>query len=484
MLNAAALEIPSDTQVAEAKTSWPIKLLVIAIIITIPYQQTYLPIPVGSGGGYIVDLFLLLLILVGWGEILWNRRKLRFPFLLPMAIILIGSLLGTLMGLNRTEALSVILRDLYIWLIFFTVVNVVRERKFLDTLIRVWVVVALLECALIMYALVVTSDQKLRRVGFEDSQALHELGAPSEAELSSSYRQAKHQVKRVQLRSYGAFVPGLGIGTFANVDFTGLYLSQSVFVALAMTLKRARWLRYVAAGIIAYGAMLTKTSAPMGAIPAGLAVYLFFTSSQRLRFFLVAAGVLVVSAVVLLYVGTSYVWGMDPFALIEGAESDVVSKTVGGIGSGAEDRAMLLAGGWAEFRERPLGLGAHGMRASGVEKNVHNEYAAYLFERGLMGLGGLLLFRAMQVGQAVVAMQGCDRKYRMILAGLLAAIVVQIVFDLAHEVMRQRDVWMVNGMLFIYADMELQRRRAARQADRARRFPWAYPRSEGASVPI
>jgi len=468
-VNVRALQLQVNGQPDEVVTPRLIKWLVIAIVIVMPYQVVRLPV---LQWGDIVDIVILLLLVVGWGIIWWERRPVRFPLFIPFVLIVVGSLLGTMGGLDRGEALSTLARDIYVWMLFYTVVNLVRGQKFLHTVVRVWVVVAVLQSGLIIWASTATAGRESHRVrGLADKQVLQALEVPSLAEMPSEYKQAMNVVKRKQISSYGPFTPGgASPGTFANHDFAASYLGQSFFLALVMPLERRRWLRLVAAGLIFYAAFSTGVSA-VAVVPVALGLYILLISSPRMRLFLVVAAALAISLALLFLQVTPYLVESDLFETLELSKS----RAIADLEAGLKDRGQLLGESWREFRERPLGLGPHGLRASDVEKNVHNEYMAYLVERGFLGLTGLLLMYLMFAATALTSMWRGDRAHRVLMAGLIAAFTVQVLFDLAHEILRQRYVWMLLILMFIYADLERHRSQAQRQATMARQWPWAYP---------
>lgn len=460
-----------------------IKLLLIGIVVTMPYQR--LIVFPALRQGYIVDLFILALIAVGSLVILSRRRPLRAPILLAHGLILAGSLLGTVTGLDRGESLATLANDMYVWVLFYVAINVIEDRQFLHTLIKVWVVVLVVESLVILYAVGFTADQrptsgggqpvdeKLQQVGSQS-----ESGGPALDELPAEFTQAKHVLKRLERNTQlegSFFVPGTGLGTFANGDFTGNYLAAGIFVVLALPVKgRYRWLQGIALALVTLATLLTGVSSQLPVIPVALAIYLFVLSPFRSRLIYVVGLAAMIILVLFAYLATPYIAGVDFFELFGEAESQTLTGGVAGISGGVEDRLSLVTDGWREFRDHPLGLGPHGMRASGVEKNVHNEYVSYLYERGVVGFLGLMAMIATIIVIGARSMANATPAHRAVMAGLLVAYVQVVINDLAHELSRQRDVWMLIVLVVSYAGVELRQRAAQRQANLEQNYPWAY----------
>ena len=58
------------------------------------------------------------------------------------------------------------------------------------------------------------------------------------------------------------------------------------------------------------------------------------------------------------------------------------------------------------------------------------------------------------------------------MAGLLAAYCQFVINDLAHELLRQRDMWMLAVLVVSYASLELRRVWLERRAQKLSQYPW------------
>lgn len=486
-----ALNQRNPTTTEYTKAPKLIEWLLIAIVISMPYQRTIVFPSLRQG--YVVDLFILAFIALGWLVIYWRRQPLRLPTLGAHLIILLGSILGIINGLNRPEAMATLVNDIYVWVLFYTAINLIYNRTFVHKLIKVWVIVAVLESLIIIYAVTFTADQKpgsstgsagiaqeLQQVG-----ASTEGGGPSLDEIPSEFKQAKHILKRLGRNAElegKFFVPGTGLGTFANGDFTANYLASSIFIALAAPWKRRKWLwKGSSVALITLACFFTGVSSQLPVIPAIGVIYILLVATPRVRLFTIVASGAVVTWALLALVATPYVTGTDFFHWISQSSSESIAAGIGGISSGLDDRLALVSEGWAEYREHPLGLGPHGMRSSGVEKNVHNEYLAYLYERSIIGLVGLMLLHLTIIAMALWSIRTGDHTHKLVMAGLLAAYCQFVVNDLAHELLRQRDMWMLAVLVVSYASLELRRVWLERRAKQLNQYPWAF--AEPVSLP-
>ncbi|MCO5197447.1 MAG: O-antigen ligase family protein [Anaerolineae bacterium] len=481
-MRALSLRNPKQTEYTKAPKL--IEWLLIGIVITMPYQRTIVFPALRQG--YIVDLLIMAFIALGWLIIYWRRQPIRLPTLGAHLIILFGSILGIINGLNRPEAMATLINDIYVWVLFYTAINLIYHRTFVHKLIKVWVIVAVLESLIIIYAVTFTADQKPGRgsagneVAVELQQVGSELegGGPSLAEIPSEHKQAKHILKRLgrnaELKGQ-FFVPGTGLGTFANGDFTANYLASSIFIALAAPWKRRKWLwKGSSVALITAACFFTGVSSQLPVIPVVAALYVLLVATPRVRLFTIVASGAVIAWALLALVATPYMTGTDFFHWISQSSSESIAAGIGGISSGLEDRLALVSEGWAEYREHPMGLGPHGMRSSGVEKNVHNEYLAYLYERSIIGLVGLMLLHLTIIVMALWSMRTGDHTHKLVMAGLLAAYCQFVINDLAHELLRQRDMWMLAVLVVSYASLELRRVWLERRAQKLSQYPWAF----------
>jgi O-antigen ligase len=143
-----------------------------------------------------------------------------------------------------------------------------------------------------------------------------------------------------------------------------------------------------------------------------------------------------------------------------------------------EGRAARLPEGWRQFRDKPLGLAPHGLRQTEVEMSAHNDYAAFLFERGYPGLAGLVLLLGGGVARAVYSGLQGDAAHRRLMGALLGALLVTVIIEWVHEFIREREVWLVMASIVLFARFELGQRQSRQRDIQATRWPTASAKPE------
>jgi O-antigen ligase len=152
----------------------------------------------------------------------------------------------------------------------------------------------------------------------------------------------------------------------------------------------------------------------------------------------------------------------------------VVQQGLSRIPESLSKRMNMVLSGWKQFRDNPLGLSPHGMRLSETERNVHNDYAAYLYERGILGFAGLVFLFGGAVIRAIYSGFRGDDANRRYMATLLAVLLITIFTEFVHEYMREREVWLGMAMIVLFTGFEYQRLRHERRLVQKRNWPWAF----------
>lgn len=407
-----------------------------------------------------VDIIQLPFIILGFLLLLRERRQLRLPLWGAEFLIIAGSLIALTQASNLAESVETLLKDLYMFLFFIMIVNLVREKGLLLKLIKIWQVLAIIQASLIIFSFIINGGKPAVRY---EQQAI-EQGLEIDGGI-----QERHLIKRQVLRAQGIFAPGRQTGTFANSNLAGLYLAAGAILIVGMPLTRKRWLNMLYFGIVVFGLILTGSNATLGACAVGLLFYLLLNNSLRSQLIWLGLGVVAIGIALGAYVmvATSQI-----SSTVISETSHVIEQGVGRIPGSIESRLRTVETGWRQFREQPMGLAPHGMRESIEERNVHNDYAAYLYERGFLGFAGLLLLLGGAAVKAIYSGLNGDDEHRRLMAILLGVLVVTIVTELVHEYMREREVWLVMAMIVLLADFEMNRRQTQKHVLQARRWPW------------
>jgi O-antigen ligase len=137
--------------------------------------------------------------------------------------------------------------------------------------------------------------------------------------------------------------------------------------------------------------------------------------------------------------------------------NNLIRNSIGRIERSGEDRATQLRQLSSLYRLE--GLVGHGpaatdevLEASGAAyvKEAHNDTAAVLVERGVLGGVGLILLIGSIGVRAVRLGHGIDDRYRRVVGSvypLIAALIVFGVGSLSHEVLHYRHLWALLGIV-------------------------------------
>lgn len=213
-----------------------------------------------------------------------------------------------------------------------------------------------------------------------------------------------------------------------------------VFQVLATThARRGFWT--CAAGIILAGLLLSQArSAILGAALGSLLLGVLLWRCRALRLANVAWAVmglvfatwLLVQTGVANELGTRLTWTHQ----LEAAASDP-----------SQDRLRIWQSALAVAASNPLGLAAEGSVRIGADldieaRSAHNVFLSYLVAYGFLGAAAVawLAWRQL-VGLGMVALRSEGASYRVLAAGLLAALVGFWVHNLAHSIIQWLAIW-------------------------------------------
>ncbi len=383
--------------------------LVILVLFLMPLEQVIFPFSLK-----LVDTALLLL--VGYVILIFFRKnwRMQVPLAFPAWIILVASLLAMIAAPLNTGSILAIVQELYIFVWFITLTNILTIFKLsdFDGLIRFWSVIALIEA--------VTSLMGMMKVG------------PPMFYTSPI---------KDNVLDTGSF--NRGFGTFANPNGTGAYLAISFFVLQATGWPK--WVRvilgiFMYAGIYSTGSMGALLGTAIGFI--ALVIMNMILNNRRIIFLLV--GVLAVSGAAVIVLTTFFnpVQWLSQLTYV-GKENPVLALTLGRLTHSVSGRAILVGGAWQVFEQYPLGTGPN-------TADAHNDYIAFLFDRGSLGLLGWL-------GIIIITLitplwkinQYKDKRRRWQMLALWAGFLDVSILAVTHEISHFRQVWAL--IAFLYA---------------------------------
>jgi hypothetical protein len=389
--------------------------LSILVLCLLPLERWMLPLNLK-----IVDFALVASILYSLGKLQFMEGRLRFPLIAPMWLVLVASLLATLAGGGHSKSIMAMIQEVYLFVWFLSLTNILAAMPLsdLDRLMKFWSVLAAAEAAATLMGM------------FSIGPSLFYTSPVGENLLTSS---------------------GLSraIGTYINPNATAAYLSISFFVLWATDWPI--WLRLTLGLWLLIGVFSTGSMGALASTMVSFAVLVMLhfghahhqaAALWRSAFILGMGG-----AVALL--ATFSLW--SPYLSASGSvmDSDLLVPSAGRLSRSLSDRSTLLEGAWSAYWQHPLGTGPN-TAAERVGGDLHNDYAAFMFERGPLGVAGWLwLVGSTLLAPLRVAHRHPDSSSRWRVLALGAGFLACAVNALSHEVSHFRQVWVL--MAFIFA---------------------------------
>jgi len=398
--------------------------ILVILLLLLPIERVMMPM-----GMTPADVALMALVALFWPVAWVRRRRVIFPLLLPMWLIFVASSLATLFSAVPITNITTMIQEVYLYLGCVSLANLLvwLGEEDMHRINKIWIIVACVESLLTMMGAL--------RIG---PQFLHEPPTIAVDPLKHSY-----QFEGIDR----------ALGTFANPNAAGGYLMASLFVFLATPWLRHPLLRLAVVGWLLLGIFATGSNAGLGATLAALGFYFLYwvltqQDRQAVRLWIVLGTLMAAVVIAPLLVGFSYSSLLQPSAVLQ---SSLLATTVARVGSGVERRTDLLGIGWEFFSHNPLGVGPAGVSAIfGV--GLHTDYMAFLAERGVLGLIGLLLLITLTMACVLASARLAhgDRVRQLQAIALGGGFVAYYVDAMAHEVFHTRSLWFLMAMIFAH----------------------------------
>ncbi|HEX8135028.1 MAG TPA: O-antigen ligase family protein [Actinomycetes bacterium] len=397
-------------------------------------------VPRGPGNTAPADLFAAGFLVLALLALIQRGRRLELPAAPALALILVGSLIALARSQDPKTALLTLLVDVYLLLLLVAIVNHLdRDPGALRTVLVVWTAAALVWATVLIGA----HYHVLPR-------ALSEL----------------LQVKEGAKRAAGP--------TGNNPNLAASYLVTSFFVLLASPWPRRRTGRTLAAGWLLLGLFATGSLGGLLGLAAGGALlvagaYLRGGHTAGEVRALVGAALL---AGALAVTGLLLVAGVPRFGLAEVATVSEQAKggALGGSVGRADKSLTGRLGLWTQAvaRTGPQVLTGIGPGQAKTELQIsngsvnrqgelaihslHNDYLAFLVERGVLGLAGLLwLYAALARRAGRLSLAGW--RWEVWLPALGAGFVATAADAFFHEAFHYRHVVVLFALLFVAGDL-------------------------------
>ncbi len=391
--------------------------LSILMLCLLPIERLMLPFHLK-----VADFALVLLTLYGLGKAWRTHQRLEFPLLLPIWLILLASLIATLVGFAHPDSIMALGQEVYLFVWFIVLTNVLKAFSLsdVDRLMKVWSVIALAEAT--------TTVMGMLRIGpriFYTSPIRQQV-------LSSSTGFSR------------------AVGTYINPNAAAAYLSVSFFALLATSWPI--WLRSVCgmwllAGMFGTGSM----GALFGTISSVVilaVVHPIVRNRQAGTLWGGVAGIgggLLGAIVFILSIGPSLLprVGFD-------TSGGLFASTMGRFPRSLAGRLTIIEQAWSVYSLYPWGIGpAISYLHIPIRSSLHNDFVAFLVERGPLGeIGWLWLVGSTLLAPLRAAYQSTDRHQRWRVLTLGAGFLACAMNALTHEVSHFRQVWVLMAFLF------------------------------------
>ncbi|HET9312188.1 MAG TPA: O-antigen ligase family protein [Actinomycetota bacterium] len=346
----------------------------------------------------------------------WSRVPLRMPFAASMTLFGIAGLVAASVSGHATIGIVAVVQDLVLLAWCLAIANVCRTPETLAIVVRAWAWSATVAASVVI-------------VG-----AVAGLSALSGQEIEGG---------RASL-------------AFDNPNQAGAYFACAFFVILSAGAIIPRRRRFVMTTIVVAAVLFAASNAAIGGILLGLVVVGILAIARRRG---VASAIAAASIAALVVAGAAVAFVRLDVAETAG-ESDIrlLRNTLGRGSESAGDRVGRWESLGDAYLQYPVsGYGAAATKAVLDEgpfndaKGAHNDYAAALAERGLLGsIALILLIASITTRMGSIAVRPLTRGFAAVLGAphfLAGALVVLAISSLTHEILHFRNVWVLLGLV-------------------------------------
>jgi O-antigen ligase len=400
--------------------------------------------PSGPGNSAPVDAAAMLFLLAALATLAFGRQPVRTPAAPVLGAIALFSLLATAASLApRTSMLSIVV-EAYLIVLFWAAASVLDgNRRAVRRIMGVWVLSA------VAWASIVLGAQ-------------YHLLPASLATLLASYDKS-----------------GRVAGAAENPNLAASYFVTSLFVLLAAPRTLPRVVRLVAAVVITWAVVVTGSNGAMLGLAVGVvvvAVGALFRRFEPMSRAVVASSaallVTVAAAVVLTVFGPPRFTTAEVGQIAASQTAGPLDKSVGRLDNSVGVRLEIWSGGWSQgARSVAVGIGPNASNESlAIHKGLHNDYLAFLVERGIGGAVALAAFVLLLLyWSASLLVSRVPNRRRWVIGGLGGGIVANLVMAITHESFHFRHLWLLLALAWVC------RRLAAAPAPRPDLIPQPSP---------
>ena len=381
----------------------------LGIVVLLPLDFVKLPLNMG-----LVDCWILLALPILWLSFVRGSHIMNLSYAIAMWLILVASFASTVAAPSPRNSLIVILKEVYtyVWFVTLTAVLVTLSARDFRRLLIVWSGIVFLHGLVII------------------AQFL----SPDFWQFTTSLANKSSEFEKY--RASGLFLNANSAAFFQALGFIPVVLaSPSKKTAMILTV-------FLLPAMLATGSM-GATVAFLGGLAVALtALFLIGRLGLIIKMFVQIAVVLAFLGALLYFIVSHNARYQEHFEHIflgraersSGSRFDLWQR---GFDAFLDHDVLLWGVGPENFRE---------VDAKMADNQLHNDFLAFLVERGLLGALGLGLFAAIAAGRAtymvLIAHKYPDRAQLTVVV-FLAAITAATVESLTHQIFHFRALWLV-----------------------------------------
>jgi len=356
--------------------------------------------------------FINMIFIIFFLTYIFAKRKLQIPLLVPMAIIIYGSLISMFNAQVLLINSIILIIDLYLFIFFIVLYNIIETKRELRIFILFWMIFAILQSSFILYDI------------------------------------------------FPNFV-GRGYGTFLNPNMASNYLGLSFFLIFQPYAKMGKFLTWLFGLFILSGMLATKSLAGIIALFISVLVMtiLYWYRARA------CSKIKLISAILIIVI----------VGLIIYPEVTKIPNFLARFPKSVYTKSDLWRTGFNIFIKNPLGcgIGPGGFdevcpeiaifRRESMRIELHSDWLSFLVERGVLGfLGLVLLFGviAMMLFQTLKTINS-KREFLWVI-GLFGMFVFILSFAFTHEVLHFRHIWC--SFALIAVEYKLRKKGSRREA--------------------
>ena len=379
----------------------------------------------------IVDFIIIPFIILKLLLFFLKEQNYAFPLITPVWLILIGSLSSIIFGLlsnfSYTVGTIAILQEVYLYTFFIILYNTLKDVTIdiIQTLMKFWCVIAV----------VVSTTTFMGMMGIGPSSFYSDPVEGTVLTIDGFNR---------------------GYGTFANPNAAAVYLCISFFILISLKLPviiRCFMGAWILLGIYSTG----SHGGLLSVIISFLTLTVLSFSFKEKRRFIVLISILCIGVFVssILVFFKLFIWPSHLTPIETSSDSrSILDFASARLSHSLGSRIQLLKKAYTIFKANPFGTGPN--TSVTYLGTLHNDYIAFLFERGPIGFIGLLWLTITTIFTSFhTAFYENNRLQSWMMLVLGIGFFACIINAFTHEVTHFRQVWTL--MAFLFATMNIIR---------------------------